>query len=193
LRAAKKSIDYAMLERTKLAAVMPADFGWSDVGSWSWVLDVMDRDAAGNATDSPVVVMNSRNGRVHADESVLTTVVGTERSGRAWARVGELPTPRPPRHQRGEVVLAKLFCSGGPFRQSQIPLHCRAIPNVYLYVIPQLGPEFAKQAARINHRTRAITCRLVPDWRKAKNRPPITGAQGANQQVVCFGRILHDP
>jgi mannose-1-phosphate guanylyltransferase len=36
-RAPKKSIDYAVLERTKLAAVMPADLGWSDVGSWSSV------------------------------------------------------------------------------------------------------------------------------------------------------------
>ena len=77
-RAPKKSIDYAVLERTKLAAVMPADLGWSDVGSWSSVWDVMDRDAAGNATDGPVVVMNSRNSLVHADESVLTTVVGLD-------------------------------------------------------------------------------------------------------------------
>ena len=34
-RAPKKSIDYAVMERTKLAAVMPADLGWSDIGSWS--------------------------------------------------------------------------------------------------------------------------------------------------------------
>ena len=33
-RAPKKSIDYAVMERTKLAAVVPADLGWSDVGSW---------------------------------------------------------------------------------------------------------------------------------------------------------------
>jgi mannose-1-phosphate guanylyltransferase / mannose-6-phosphate isomerase len=77
-RAPKKSIDYAVLERTSVAAVTPADLGWSDVGSWGSVWEVMDRDAAGNATEGPVVVMNSRNSLVHADESVLTTLIGLD-------------------------------------------------------------------------------------------------------------------
>jgi mannose-1-phosphate guanylyltransferase/mannose-6-phosphate isomerase len=77
-RAPKKSIDYAVLERTNLAAVMPADLGWSDVGSWSSVWDVMDHDGAGNATEGPVVVMDSRNSLVHSEESVLTTLVGLD-------------------------------------------------------------------------------------------------------------------
>jgi mannose-1-phosphate guanylyltransferase / mannose-6-phosphate isomerase len=77
-RAPKKSIDYAVMERTKLAAVMPADMGWSDVGSWSTVWDVLDHDAAGNATDGPVVILDSRNSLVRAEESMLTTVVGLD-------------------------------------------------------------------------------------------------------------------
>ena len=77
-RAPKKSIDYAVMERTKLAAVVPADLGWSDVGSWSAVWDVLDHDAAGNATDGPVVVMDSRNSLVRSEESMLTTVVGLD-------------------------------------------------------------------------------------------------------------------
>ena len=77
-RAPKKSIDYAVMERTKLAAVVPADLGWSDIGSWDAVWDVLDHDAAGNATEGPVVVMDSRNSLVRSDESVLTTVVGLD-------------------------------------------------------------------------------------------------------------------
>jgi mannose-1-phosphate guanylyltransferase / mannose-6-phosphate isomerase len=77
-RAPMKSIDYAVMERTELAAVMPADLGWSDVGSWSSVWDVLEHDAAGNATAGPVVVLESRNSLVHSEESVLTTVVGLE-------------------------------------------------------------------------------------------------------------------
>jgi mannose-1-phosphate guanylyltransferase/mannose-6-phosphate isomerase len=77
-RAPKKSIDYAVLERTGLAAVMPADLGWSDVGSWSSVWDVMDRDAAGNASEGPVVLMDSRNSLVHSEDQVLTTVLGLD-------------------------------------------------------------------------------------------------------------------
>jgi len=77
-RAPSKSIDYAVMERTKLAAVVPVDIGWSDVGSWSSVWDVLDHDAAGNATEGPVVVLESRNSLVHSEESVLTTVIGLE-------------------------------------------------------------------------------------------------------------------
>src|SRR5499427_1947501 len=77
-RAPSKSIDYAVMERTKLAAVVPVDIGWSDVGSWSSVWDVLEHDAAGNATAGPVVVLESRNSLVHSEESVLTTVIGLE-------------------------------------------------------------------------------------------------------------------
>src|SRR5262245_8214610 len=77
-RAPKKSIDYAVMERTNLAAVIPADLGWSDVGSWSTVWEVLERDAAGNATDGPVVMLDTRNSLVHSEESMLTTVVGLD-------------------------------------------------------------------------------------------------------------------
>jgi mannose-1-phosphate guanylyltransferase / mannose-6-phosphate isomerase len=77
-RASKKSIDYAVMERTKLAAVVPADLGWSDIGSWSTVWDVLDHDQAGNATDGPVVMLDSRNSLVRSEESILTAVVGLD-------------------------------------------------------------------------------------------------------------------
>jgi mannose-1-phosphate guanylyltransferase/mannose-1-phosphate guanylyltransferase/mannose-6-phosphate isomerase len=44
------SIDHAVMERTARAAVVPADFAWSDIGSWSAVWEVQARDADGNAT-----------------------------------------------------------------------------------------------------------------------------------------------
>jgi len=77
-RAPKKSIDYAVMERTKRAAVIPADLGWSDIGSWSTVWEVLDHDAAGNATEGAVVMLDSRNSLVRSEESVLTTVVGLD-------------------------------------------------------------------------------------------------------------------
>jgi mannose-1-phosphate guanylyltransferase/mannose-6-phosphate isomerase len=77
-RAPKKSIDYAVMERTRRAAVVPADLGWSDVGSWSAVWELLDRDRDGNAIEGPAVVMDTRNSLVRSDESVLTTVVGLD-------------------------------------------------------------------------------------------------------------------
>jgi len=55
-----KSIDYAVVERTKLAAVMPADLGS--------VWDELVHDPAGNATDGPVVVVDIRNNLVRSEE-----------------------------------------------------------------------------------------------------------------------------
>ena len=48
-RANAKSIDYAVMERTSRAAVMPVSYGWSDVGSWQAVWELSSRDASGNA------------------------------------------------------------------------------------------------------------------------------------------------
>ena len=66
------------MERTTRAAVVPADLGWTDLGSWSAVWDVLDHDAAGNATSGPVAVLDSRNILVHSDDAVLTTVIGID-------------------------------------------------------------------------------------------------------------------
>ena len=77
-QAPKISIDYAVMERTERAAVVPVDCGWSDVGSWSAVWDVLGHDADGNSTTGPAVFVDSRNSLVHADEAILTAVVGLD-------------------------------------------------------------------------------------------------------------------
>jgi mannose-1-phosphate guanylyltransferase/mannose-6-phosphate isomerase len=77
-RAPKKSIDYAVMERTERAAVVPVDLGWSDVGSWSAVWDVMNHDAEGNASTGSVVFYDSRNSLVRSEDAILTAVVGLE-------------------------------------------------------------------------------------------------------------------
>ncbi|MCI0467362.1 MAG: mannose-1-phosphate guanylyltransferase/mannose-6-phosphate isomerase, partial [Beijerinckiaceae bacterium] len=58
-RAPKKSIDYAVMERTSKAAVVPADIGWSDVGNWRAVWQLSDRDQNGNSIRGRGVVMNA--------------------------------------------------------------------------------------------------------------------------------------
>jgi len=77
-QAPKKSIDYAVMERTERAAVVPLNCGWSDVGSWSAVWDVLGHDADGNSTTGPAVFVDSHNSLVHADEAILTAVVGLD-------------------------------------------------------------------------------------------------------------------
>jgi mannose-1-phosphate guanylyltransferase/mannose-6-phosphate isomerase len=76
--APKKSIDYAVMERTKHAAVLPLDCGWSDIGSWGAVWDVLGHDADGNTAAGSVVFLDSHNNLAHSDEAILTAVVGVD-------------------------------------------------------------------------------------------------------------------
>jgi len=77
-RAPKKSIDYAVMERTSLAAVVPADMGWSDVGSWNAVWDNLAHDEHGNAASGSTLVLDSRNNLVRGEDGVLAAVVGVD-------------------------------------------------------------------------------------------------------------------
>jgi mannose-1-phosphate guanylyltransferase/mannose-6-phosphate isomerase len=77
-RAPKKSIDYAVMERTALAAVVPADMEWSDVGSWDAVWEGLEHDAAGNAASGATVIIDSRNSLVRAEDGMLAAVVGID-------------------------------------------------------------------------------------------------------------------
>jgi mannose-1-phosphate guanylyltransferase / mannose-6-phosphate isomerase len=76
--APKKSIDYAVMERTKLAAVVPADMGWSDVGSWDAVWENLDHDGLGNSAVGPAVLIDSKNSLVRAEDGMLTAVIGLD-------------------------------------------------------------------------------------------------------------------
>ncbi len=71
------SIDYAVMERTSHAVVVPADIGWSDVGSWSALWEVQPGDAQGNVTRGDVYLDGVSNSLVRA-ESRIVAVVGVD-------------------------------------------------------------------------------------------------------------------
>jgi mannose-1-phosphate guanylyltransferase/mannose-6-phosphate isomerase len=75
--APKKSIDYAIMERTQKAAVIAADVGWSDVGLWSTVWRLSERDSDGNSLRGKAVAIDSHNVLVRAMDQ-LTAVVGLD-------------------------------------------------------------------------------------------------------------------
>ncbi len=76
-RATAKSIDYAVMERTKRAAVMPVSYGWSDVGSWQAVWELSSRDALGNSSQGSVIFIDSRGSYVTSDKQ-LVALFGVE-------------------------------------------------------------------------------------------------------------------
>ena len=71
------SIDYAVMENTTEAVVVPMDCGWSDVGSWSALWEIEEKDENGNAFKGDVISVNSTNSYVNAEEK-LVAVIGLD-------------------------------------------------------------------------------------------------------------------
>ncbi|MET3106065.1 mannose-1-phosphate guanylyltransferase/mannose-6-phosphate isomerase [Oxalobacteraceae bacterium GrIS 2.11] len=69
-----ESIDYAVMERTKHAVVVPADMGWNDVGSWGALLDVLDCDADCNAIRGDVYTDNTSDTLIRAESRFVATL-----------------------------------------------------------------------------------------------------------------------
>ncbi|AWN48500.1 mannose-1-phosphate guanylyltransferase/mannose-6-phosphate isomerase [Methylobacterium terrae] len=72
------SIDFAVMERTERAGVLPVAFPWSDIGTWGALWEVSGRDGDGNALRGRVAVRDTRNSLVHSSGEILTTVVGLD-------------------------------------------------------------------------------------------------------------------
>jgi mannose-1-phosphate guanylyltransferase/mannose-6-phosphate isomerase len=71
------SIDYAVMEHTKAAAVVPVEMGWSDIGSWESLWDAAVKDEAGNAIQGDVLTTGSRNSYLRS-EGPMVAAVGVE-------------------------------------------------------------------------------------------------------------------
>ena len=70
------SIDYAVMEKTADARVLPVDIGWNDVGSWSALWEVSEQDGDGNARQGDVIAVDSRNSYAYARR--LVALVGVD-------------------------------------------------------------------------------------------------------------------
>ena len=68
------SVDYAVMEKTADAVMVPLDAGWSDIGSWAALWDVSDKDEQGNVFKGDVLNQRSNNTYVHADSRLVATV-----------------------------------------------------------------------------------------------------------------------
>ena len=86
-RAPKKSIDYAVMENTAKAALVPAQMGWSDIGNWDALLTARARDAQGNSVHGTAELVDCHNVLVESDgprvsaiglEDVIIVVDGDE-------------------------------------------------------------------------------------------------------------------
>lgn len=68
------SVDYAVMEKTNDAVMVPLDAGWSDVGSWTALWEASKKDAEGNVFKGDVLGHATRNSFVHADSRLVATL-----------------------------------------------------------------------------------------------------------------------
>lgn len=68
------SVDYAIMEHAENISVIPASIGWSDLGSWSSVYEMMEKDEEGNAVTGDTLTLDTHNCLVHAGDRLVCTV-----------------------------------------------------------------------------------------------------------------------
>ncbi len=68
------SIDYAVMEKTDSAVVIPLDAGWSDIGSWSALWDISEKDEQGNTCKGDVLAVDTHDSYLHTNGRLLATV-----------------------------------------------------------------------------------------------------------------------
>ena len=73
-KAEKVSFDYAVMERTKRAAVVPVGFDWSDIGDWREVWALSPKDENGVAAEGPTALIDVENSYIRADKRLVAAI-----------------------------------------------------------------------------------------------------------------------
>jgi len=68
------SIDFALMEKTEKAWMVPLDAGWSDLGSWESLWESSDKDSSGNAVSGDAFVKNCKNSLIHAQGKLIAAI-----------------------------------------------------------------------------------------------------------------------
>lgn len=73
-----QSVDHAVMEHTQRAAVIPLHLGWSDLGSWSALWEIADKDPEGTVTAGDVVALETKGAYLRAEEGILLATIGVQ-------------------------------------------------------------------------------------------------------------------
>ena len=116
------SVDYAVMERTSRAAVVPVDLGWSDVGSWHALWEVSPKDGRGNAVQGEVVAIDCEGSLLRSDSSIAVAAVGLKNMVVVTTRDAVLVIPRD-RAQDTKLVVDALKALGSDMHQTHPKVH----------------------------------------------------------------------
>ncbi len=109
------SIDYAVMEKTAHAAVVPLDCGWNDVGSWSFMNEIDPADADGNVSHGDVLLHDTRSCTVRSEHR-LVAVVGMDDTVVVETKDAVLVS-RADRVQEVKAIVSRLQAEGRPEAQ----------------------------------------------------------------------------
>jgi len=131
------SLDYAVMEATSKAAVVPAEIGWSDVGSWSAIWENAPKDDGGNAVKGDVILRDSRNSLLRSEDRQLLAAVGVRDLVVVATDDAVLVVPRARAQEVGELV--KQMKRDG---RSEASIHSRVYRPWGSYTGVDLGSRF---------------------------------------------------
>ena len=170
-RAPAKSIDYAVMEKTDKAAVVPASLGWNDVGAWSALWDIGKKDNAGNVMVGDVIAHETSNSYLRSDRLLLATLGISDARGRRHQRrgAGRRQGPRPGRQEDRRAAQGE-----GPQRGS---LASDRLPAVGQLPVDRQRPAPPGQAHHGQARRTSCRCRST-------RTAPSTGSSSAASRKV---------
>ena len=152
------SIDYAVMEKTESAAVVPADIGWNDIGSWSALWDIGDKDEHGNVLMGEVLTQDTGNSYIRSENQLLA-VLGVSGMLIIATQDAVLVAPRE-RAQDVKRIVERLKLEGAQQHVSHVRVYrpwgsYQSIDAGYRFQVKQLT---VKPGARLSlqlHRQRA--------------------------------------
>lgn len=106
------SIDYAVMERTKKASVVPVSMGWSDVGSWEAIWEITPKDPEQNVLQGDVIAVETKGSLLRSEGNLTVAAVGVENLVVVATRDAVLIVPRE-RSQDTKLIVDALRAGGG--------------------------------------------------------------------------------
>ena len=74
IKCPEKSIDYAVMEKTKEAIVVPLESNWSDIGSWEMLWEVKQKDSKNNVSEGDVILYEVKNSYIHSSNRLVAAI-----------------------------------------------------------------------------------------------------------------------
>ncbi len=156
IKCRSESIDYAVMEKTQDALVLPLDVGWSDVGSWSSLFDALPADEEGNVLQGDVLTHDTHDCYVHST-SRLVAAVGMEDHIIVETKDAVLVAPKE-RVQDVKDLVAKIKKSG----RSESALHREVFRPWGSYDSIDSGDRFQVKRLYGQARRRAVAANASP-------------------------------